>query len=175
MKFAAASFALVSSALAASSSAVSYEYETVTNFHTDDITITSCADNNCVTTVQSVTSTVVTATVDGVTTTYTTVLPESTTSASVTPLISSKPTSVAAESDVPSLSEDITYVDITTTPVVTASTGIESTVYQQSTFTSVYNSSASATASASVIWANDAPRNVLAGVAGVAGIAALLL
>ncbi|KAM9898528.1 hypothetical protein OXX79_003398 [Metschnikowia pulcherrima] len=177
MKFATASLALVASALAANTT-TSYEVDTVTNNHTTEITITSCADNKCATTVQSVTNTVVTTTVDGVKTVYTTICPltesaSATPVSSATPVVSTKPTTLAAESAVSSSSDDVTYVDITTTPVVTASTGIQSTVYKQSTFTSVYNSSTSA--SPSVVFANNAPKNLLAGAAGVAGVAALLL
>lgn len=169
MKFAAASLALVSSVLAASNATVSYETQTVTNQHTTEVTITSCADHKCATTVQSVTNTVVTATVDGVETVYTTICPLTEShSASLT-----APSSVAAQSAASSAPQSITYVDITSTPTVTASTGVQSTMYHQSTFTSVFNSTTSARPS--VTFANNAPRNLLAGAAGVAGVAALLL
>ncbi|GEQ66417.1 hypothetical protein JCM33374_g80 [Metschnikowia sp. JCM 33374] len=188
MKFTLASAALIASAVAASSDSVSYEIETVTNKHTTDITITSCADQQCVTTVQAVTNTVVTATVDGVETVYTTICPltesatdassSATSSVAAVPVSSSASaapvtSSVAAVPASSSSSSSTTYTDITTTPVVTTSVGKKSTVYQQSTFTSVYNSTTSSRAS--IVVANNAPRNLCVGAAGVAGVAALLL
>lgn len=170
MKFAVAALALATGALAATNLTdnVSYEVETVTNLHTTEVTITSCSDNACATTVQSVVQSVVTETVNGVLTIYTTVCPlTESTSETTTP--EAAPTSVAAESVVPASSESDIYVDITTTPVVVVSSAAELTVYAQSTSTSIYNN---ATVSSFEGGANNI---FVAGAAGVVGVAALLL
>lgn len=215
MKFALASAALVASAVSVSveSESVSLDIAYVTHNVTTEVTITSCSDNKCDSTVAPVplTSSVVTTTVSGVETIYTTVCPESTESAPApapsapapassapasapapapsasapgsaapapapsasTPAAApSAPVSAEAEnSPIPSGSD--VYVDVTSTPVETASTGVELTVTAQSSFTSVYNS-ASPSAGVST-YAGGANRNAIAGAAGLVGAVALLL
>ena len=95
------------------------------------------------------------------------------------PLLLVKNNEVAPES----ASESDSYVDVTVTPTVTASTGVEATVTSQATFTSVYNSNG--TASKSLEAANTADvsayegkangQQAMVGLAGLAALAAVLL
>lgn len=189
----------------------SYDIETVTNQHTTDVTITSCADNKCESTVDATSLTTVTTTIDGIETVYTTVCPESSSStlapeasteeksvtSTVTATVSGEITiyttvcpeteaeasteAVLPESSeakgVPSSavediasSEEITYVDVTVTPTVTASTGVEATVTAQSSFTSIYNSNSSA-ADVSTFEGAAASNQIRAGFVALAAVA----
>lgn len=192
MKFAVASAALAASVAATSvSESVSYDLVYVTNNVTTEVTITSCSDNKCATTVSPVAQTTVTTTVEGVETVYTTYCPltaSETTSSETTSSEESSLTTVtttvegvetvyttycpitATES---ASSDSVEYVDVTTTPTVTTSVGVESTTTAQSTFTSVYNSTSSVAAVSSYV--GGANRNAVAGAVGIAGVAALLL
>lgn len=170
MKFAIASAAIVASAAAASS--VSYEVETVTRNTTTEVTVTSCSLHACETTVKPVVETTITTTVDGVATVYTTVCPVTeTSSVAATPATSSKPTLLEAKKSVVSSELDI-YVDLTTTPVVVTSTGVQATVTKQSTFVSLY-AGASSVANITT-FAGGANVNAV-GAAGLVGVVALLL
>ncbi|CAG84446.1 DEHA2A03498p [Debaryomyces hansenii CBS767] len=168
-------------ALVASVAAQTTEYaiDTVTENHTTDVTITQCSSHKCDTTVQQQTQTTITTTVDGVKTVLTTVCP-------LTESGAAAPTSAAGENNEvapESASESDSYVDVTVTPTVTASTGVEATVTSQATFTSVYNSNG--TASSSLEAANTADvsayegkangQQAMVGLAGLAALAAVLL
>lgn len=78
----------------------------------------------------------------------------------------------SAPSAVPS-SESDSYVDLTSTPVATVSTGVVSTQFKQSSSTSYYNSSSSH--SVPGFLENNAPKSAVLGVAGLAGMIAFLL
>lgn len=183
-------------ALVASVAAQTTEYaiDTVTENHTTDVTITQCSSEKCDTTVQQQTQTTVTTTVDGVKTVLTTVCPL-TESGAATPTSAAPenneaaPESQAAQSEAPesqaAASESDSYVDVTVTPTVTASTGVEATVTSQATFTSVYNSNGTASGSSSLEAANTADvsayegkangQQAMVGLAGLAALAAVLL
>lgn len=228
-------------AATASAAITSYEIDTVTEHHTVDVTITSCSNNACETTVQkqvpttlvttvdgvktvyttycpltasstsslapvstktaASTTSVVTTTVSGVETIYTTICPLTETTAatsSVKPATTSAVPATPATSSVkpatlvssapavspgthavaPTSSESDIYVDVTTTPTVTASTGVQATVTKQSTLFSYYSSSAHANSSAiagvSTFAGNAAHNGAYLGGAAV-GMAAVLL
>lgn len=73
-------------------------------------------------------------------------------------------------------SEDVTYVDITTTPTVLETTGVEATITSQETLTSVYNSgNSSSLAGVNTFEAKAAGHKAVLGAAGFAGLAAVLL
>lgn len=162
---------LALAAVAAAQSTI-YDVETVTDNLTTDVTITSCPNNACATTVEATSQTVVTTTVDGVETVYTTICPE--TEAGEKAAAASEAPAPAAPSASASGSDQ--YVDVTVTPTVTASTGVEATSTLQATITSYYNSLAanSYTMQAASEGAA-AGQHVAYGVAGVAGLAVLLL
>lgn len=183
MKFAVASAAVFASAAAASS--ISYEVEYVTRNHTTEVTVTSCSNHACLTTVSPVIETTVTKTVNGVETVYTTVCPltETTvtttiegvetvyttvcpvTEASSVSAVSS--TSAAAES-----SEEISFLDLTTTPTVIKTKGVEATQTAQFSFTTYYNSNS--TAGGISTFVGGANMNAV-GAAGLVGVVAMLL
>lgn len=196
MKFAVASAALVASAAATSAvsaSSISYEVEYVTRNHTTEVTVTSCSNHVCQTTVSPVmettvtktvngvetvyttvcplTETVVTSTVEGVETIYTTVCPVTEAEATATPTNAKAVSSVAAASGAPSSSEEISYLDLTTTPVVTKTSGVMATQTAQHSFTTYFNNSTVAGVSTFVAGANI---NAV-GAAGLVGVVALLL
>lgn len=195
MKFAVASAALVASAAATSAisaSSISYEVEYVTRNHTTEVTVTSCSNHVCQTTVSPVveatitktvdgvetvyttvcplTETVVTSTVEGVETIYTTVCPVTEAEATATPTIAKGVSSVAAPSAASS-DDEISYVDLTTTPIVTETSGVQATKTAQHSFTTYYNNSTAAGVSTFVAGANI---NAV-GAAGLVGVVALLL
>lgn len=154
----------------ASAATTSYQIETVTENSTTDVTITSCSGHPDCVAAEVVTSTpsetVVTTTVDGVKTYYTTVCEES------SPVAKAPEVSEAASSS----SEEIVYVDVTSTPTVTASTGVEATVYKQSTMTTSY-STPGGNSSVSPMEFEGLANNqqVMLGAAGFAGLAAILI
>ncbi|KAK6455615.1 uncharacterized protein RJT20DRAFT_48512 [Scheffersomyces xylosifermentans] len=111
--------------------------------------------------------TVITTTVAGVETIYTTYCPATEEATPATEAPAPAPT-VAA-------SEEITYVDLTTTPVVTASTGVEETLTEQYTLTSYYSSANASVAGVATYEGKANAQNFAVGVAGVAGLAAVLL
>ncbi|KAF6062793.1 Flocculin type 3 repeat family protein [Candida albicans] len=174
---------VVAGSLVASTLAVN---STVTEHHTTEITITHCSDNKCATSVapavQSVntvtieessspssvapvasTESVVTTTISGVHTSYTTYCPLSGSSEASTVIT---PGTVAGESS--SSSEEVSYVDVTSTPVVESTTDVELTLTAQSTlFTSYANSTGGAVGGAS--------NQITVGFAAIAGLAAILL
>jgi outer membrane biosynthesis protein TonB len=83
-----------------------------------------------------------------------------------------EPTTAAPEPVVPE-SESDSYIDITVTPTVTSSTGVEHTETLQSTFTSVYqNSTTLAPAVTSFNGANS--QKMALGAVGIAGLALLM-
>lgn len=171
-------------ALVASVAAQTTEYaiDTVTENHTTDVTITQCSSQKCDTTVQQQTQTTITTTVDGVKTVLTTVCPLTESGAAAPTSAAGENNEVAPESQA-AASESDSYVDVTVTPTVTASTGVEATVTSQATFTSVYNSNG--TASSSLEAANTADvsayegkangQQAMVGLAGLAALAAVLL
>lgn len=182
-------------ALVASVAAQTTEYaiDTVTENHTTDVTITQCSSEKCDTTVQQQTQTTVTTTIDGVKTVLTTVCPLTESGAAAPTSAAGEnnevaPESQAAQSEAPesqAASESDSYVDVTVTPTVTASTGVEATVTSQATFTSVYNSNGTASGSSSLEAANTADvsayegkangQQAMVGLAGLAALAAVLL
>lgn len=107
-----------------------YDIQTVTDDSTVEVTVTSCSGHpSCAVEAVASTYTVVTSTINGEETVYTTVCP----------LTESQTTPHEEAAEVSS--DDITFVDVTTTPTITQSTGVEATVQVQSTFTSVYHNS----------------------------------
>ncbi|KAG7195061.1 uncharacterized protein KQ657_004175 [Scheffersomyces spartinae] len=132
-------------------------------------TVTTTVEGTVYTTVCPVTEvtpmTTITTTVEG--TVYTTVCPVS----EVT-VASTSATPVAPVST----SEGVSYVDLTTTPVVTVSSSVEATSYKQLTLTSYYASSAgNATVAPEVSTFEGKAAQLAVGVAGFAGLAAVLL
>lgn len=188
MKFAFASAAVVASAVAASS--ISYEVEYVTRNHTTEVTVTSCSNHACLTTVAPVIETTVTKTVNGVETVYTTVCPLTETTVTTTiegvetiyttvcPVAeAATSTSAAAESAVVAefsveSSDEISYLDLTTTPTVTKTKGVEATETAQFSFTTYYNSNS--TAGGISTFVGGANMNAV-GAAGLVGVVAMLL
>lgn len=145
--------------------AASTEIETVTDNHTTEVTITSCSGHpDCVADVATTSETVVTTTVNGVETLYTTICEETVSPAVKVPEVSEVPSSS---------SEEIIYVDETTTPTVTASTGVELTITQQSTLLSSYSASNSSLAGVAA-FEGGANQNMIYGAAGLVGLAAYL-
>lgn len=172
-------FNLLGLAALASAATTSYDIETVTENSTTDVTITSCSGHPDCVAAEAVTSTpvesVVTTTIDGMTTYYTTVCDESSSSPEETVSPVAKAPEVSEPEPASSSSEEIVYIDLTTTPTVTASTGVEATVTQQSTLISSYssaNSSVNAVAEFEGVANN---QQVMLGAAGFAGLAALLI
>lgn len=157
--------------------------ETVTDETTTDVTITSCADDvECPEKTSAASSSLaavpttaaeedVTVTVDETTSYYTTVCDSS--SAKMYANSSAPIEASSVES-----SEDITYVDVTTTPTITASTGVEATETSQSTLMSTYSSSEPSSSLAGVESSYEGGANnkqMAAGAIGAAGLAAMLL
>lgn len=127
------------------------------------------------------TESVVTTTISGVHTSYTTYCPLSGSSEASTVIT---PGTVAGESS--SSSEEVSYVDVTSTPVVESTTDVELTLTAQSTlFTSYANSTGSSSSSSVVPSANvttfeggavgGASNQITVGFAAIAGLAAILL
>ncbi|CAX45154.1 cell wall (manno)protein (precursor), putative [Candida dubliniensis CD36] len=184
---------VVAGSLVASTLAVN---ATVTEHHTTEITITSCSDNKCATSVAPAVQSVNTVTIEGIVTEYTTYCPLTASehekaSSSLAPVASTEsvvtttisgvhtsyttycplsgsesatPGTVAAESS--SSSEEVSYVDVTSTPVVESTTNVELTTTAQSTlFTSYANSTVSSSA------APAPPSNVTTFEGGAVGVA----
>lgn len=128
--------------------------ETVTSHRTTEATITSCSDHACTSTTRVKSTTVITTTVGGVETIYTTVCPETMPKAPK--------------------SEGNSYVDITSTPAVTVSTGVATTLFMQSSRTKYYNSSSTKGIQPSM-FENKAPHTAVLGLVGAAGLVAYLL
>ncbi|ODV65869.1 hypothetical protein HYPBUDRAFT_126897 [Hyphopichia burtonii NRRL Y-1933] len=176
-------YKFLSTALIASSVAFAAT-NTVTQDHTTLATLTSCTHDTAESATTPSSQTVVTTTVNGVETAYTTVSPASSAPAPAAPASSAPaapaPSQAAASSPA---GESDSYVDVTTTPVETASTGVEATETSQDTLystapqgsesTSAGNSSLAPQASTYEAAANG--QNVMVGFAGLAGIAAVLL
>ena len=125
-----------------------------------------------------------TTTVNGEETVYTTVCPASELPATTAPGSSAPATPAPApgtKAPVPAPAEesdsDITYVDVTETPTVYETTGVEATITSQATLTSYYNSAASNSTVAGVntFEAKAAGQKAMLGAAGFAGLAAVLL
>lgn len=98
--------------------------------------------------------------------------------APVAPASSAAPAAVApvASEAAEASSGSNVYVDVTVTPTVQATTGVEATVTSQSTFTSVYNSqNSSAVAAVSTYAGEGSSPKVMIGAVGLAGLAAVLL
>lgn len=154
-------------AVASAQSTITQEVATVTEHSTTDVTITSCSNDACVSTAQSTSYSTVTTTVDGIETVYTTICPE-TESANKEATIAPVPAPASSETD--------EFVDVTVTPTVTFSTGVEATSTAQKTFTSIYNNSTSSVAP--VFYSSENMANAqkaAVGLVGVAGLAAVLL
>lgn len=196
MQFTTLSFAtLLSVAYAASA------IETVTDHHTTEVTITSCSDDACdkstVAPVESTSTpapvTVITTTVSGEETIYTTICPETETTPSPAPkpdtattpspveptspapeptTAAPEPTTAAPEPVAPE-SESDSYIDITVTPTVTSSTGVEHTETLQSTFTSVYQNSTTLAPAVTSFNGGNSQKMAL-GAVGIAGLALLM-
>ncbi|CAK9436809.1 uncharacterized protein LODBEIA_P13310 [Lodderomyces beijingensis] len=174
------------------------EIETVYSNHTTQVTITSCANNACSTTVNAVSLSLATTTINGVKTVYTTYCPLTDVSETVAP--SSAPlstlapvSSVAPSSSAPapapapapsslaaapapapaaaSSAEEDQYVDVTITPTVLSTTNVAATEIAQSTlFTSQLNSTL-----ADISTYQGGAQRAAVGFAAVAGFAAALL
>lgn len=187
------------------SSVYAYANETVTQYETTLLTITSCSENKCDTTVTPVIPSVATVTVQGFVTEYTTYCPitaeeeaspasslagesvvSSLTETVVTETVSgvetiyttvcplTESTTKKAEVETAS-SEEISYVDLTTTPVVSSTVEAEETVYAQSTLFTSYASNASSIANVSTYEGAANSNNMAVGFAAIAGLAAVLL
>ncbi|KAI5961384.1 CCW12 [Candida pseudojiufengensis] len=106
---------LVSSSLATTS----FEWETIYESHTTEVTITSCSENKCETTVNKVSPSVATTTVEGIETVYTTYCPL--TEEEEVSLTSSTPVEIPTSSS-------IAGVASTLSTIVTTIEGVE-TIY----------------------------------------------
>lgn len=165
---------VIALAALATAATTSYQIETVTDNHTVDVTVTSCSGHpDCTAEAVVSTETTVTETVDGIQTIYTTVcaLSEEAKAAEPTP---AAPTSEAPVSEAPSSSEEIIYIDETTTPTVTASTGIELTTTLQSTLISSYSAANDSSLAGINTFEGAGHKQTAFGVAGLA-LAAVLL
>ena len=126
------------------------------------------------------TESVVTTTISGVHTSYTTYCPLSGSSEASTVIT---PGTVAGESS--SSSEEVSYVDVTSTPVVESTTDVELTLTAQSTLFTSYANSTGSSSSSVVPSANvttfeggavgGASNQITVGFAAIAGLAAILL
>lgn len=170
---------VIALAALATAATTSYQIETVTDNHTVDVTVTSCSGHpDCTAEAVVSTETTVTETVDGIQTIYTTVcaLSEEAKAAEPTPAAptSEAPVAEAPVSEAPSSSEEIIYIDETTTPTVTASTGIELTTTLQSTLISSYSAANDSSLAGINTFEGAGHKQTAFGVAGLA-LAAVLL
>lgn len=151
----------ISALLSIAYAATIYEIDTVTSHQTVDVTRTVCSNDDCTSTTKVQSTTVITTTVDGVATVYTSHVP-----------VNASPKSLVLKPTTSSESDE--YVDITSTPYITVSTGVKSTVIMQHSYTTYYNSSLALDAF-ELQFDNKAVNKAAFGVAAVAGIMIHLL